>query len=87
MLAEEERFPAVKEMTDLGRAYHRSWIKRVFQAHLASLPAADRERRHGQLVIATDLLTWKLLRSDGGMSRPKAEATVLEMLATLTGGT
>jgi AcrR family transcriptional regulator len=83
LLAEEDRFPAVKEMTDGGRAYHRWWLGEVFARHLAQLTAATRERRLAQLFIATDLTGWKLLRLDLGLSARRTEAAILESVRAL----
>jgi AcrR family transcriptional regulator len=85
LLAEEDRFPAVKEMTDGGRAYHRWWLGEVFGQHLAQLTPATRGRRLAQLFLATDLLSWKLLRFDLGLSARRAEAAVLENVRALLG--
>lgn len=83
LLAEEDRFPAVKEMTDGGRAYHRWWLGEVFARHLSQLPPATRERRLAQLFLATDLTSWKLLRIDLGLSARRTEAAVLETVRAL----
>jgi AcrR family transcriptional regulator len=80
MLSQEDRIAAVRELTDIGRDYHRDWVGRVFQPLLAGLPRAPRERRLTALVIATDVLVWKLLRLDMQLSRTDAEKTVLEMI-------
>ena len=40
MLSQEDRIPAVREMTDRGRDYHRDWVSRVFQPVLSGLPPA-----------------------------------------------
>jgi AcrR family transcriptional regulator len=85
LLAEEERFPAVKEMTDGGRAYHRWWLGEVFTGRLARLSTATRERRLAQLFLATDLTSWKLLRLDLGLSARRTEAAVLESVQALLG--
>jgi AcrR family transcriptional regulator len=85
LLAEEDRFPAVKEMTEAGRAYHRWWLGEVFAEHLLGLKAAQRERRVAQLFLVTDLMSWKLLRIDLGLSRRRTEAAVLESVQALTG--
>ena len=84
LLAEEDRFPAVKEMTDGGRAYHRWWLGEVFADHLAGLTPAARARRVAQLFLATDLMSWKLLRIDLGLSARRTAAAVLEHVAALT---
>lgn len=85
LLAEEDRFPAVREMTDKGRAYHRSWVERVFASSLKPLSGAPLERRLAQLIVVTDLLAWKLMRREIGLSRRQAEAATLELVASLTG--
>jgi AcrR family transcriptional regulator len=83
LLAEEDRFPAVKEMTDAGRAYHRWWLGEVFERRLSRLTPATRERRLAQLFLATDLTSWKLLRLDLGLSARRTKAAVLESIRAL----
>jgi AcrR family transcriptional regulator len=83
LIAEEDRFAAVKEMTDGGRAYHRWWLGEVFGAELTGLSPATRERRLAQLFLATDLSSWKLLRLDLGLSPRRTEAAILENLRAL----
>jgi AcrR family transcriptional regulator len=85
MLSQEERIPAVRYLTDRGRDYHRDWVSRVFQPLLAGLRRASRERRLTAVVIATDVLVWKLLRLDMQLSRSQAEATVVEMIESYSG--
>jgi AcrR family transcriptional regulator len=86
LLAEEDRFPAVRAMTDRGRAYHRSWVERVFASSLEPLAGAPRERRVAQLIVITDLFTWKLMRRDMELSRERAEEAILELVAALPKG-
>lgn len=83
LIAEEDRFPAVREMTDGGRAYHRWWLEEVFSESLAGLGKADRERRLAQLFVLTDLGSWKLLRRDLGLSARRTQAAVLESVEAL----
>jgi AcrR family transcriptional regulator len=85
LLAEEDRIPAVREMTDAGRAWHRGWVERTFAPQLESLTGAARERRLVSLVVATDLLVWKLLRREMGLSRATAERIVIEMVTATKG--
>lgn len=80
MLSQEERIPAIRQMTDAGRAYHRAWVARVFQPLLRGLRGASRQRRLAAIVLATDLLAWKLLRLDMQLDRPQAEQIVEEMI-------
>ena len=67
-LAQEDRFPAIKAMADLGRRHHRGWIEQAFAPFLKGLGAPERKMRIDQLVTATDLYTWKLIRRDMGRS-------------------
>jgi AcrR family transcriptional regulator len=74
-LAQEARHPALKRMTDKGRAGHRAWLAGVFEPQLARLPAGARQARLDALVAATDVYIWKLVRRD--MERPVAELRAL----------
>jgi AcrR family transcriptional regulator len=85
LLAAEDRIPAVREMTDAGRAWHRGWVERTFAPQLAGLRGAARERRLVSLVVATDLLVWKLLRREMGLGRATAERIVIEMVTATKG--
>jgi AcrR family transcriptional regulator len=85
LLAQEERIPAVKEMADSGRAWHRGWVQRTFAPLLYGLSGAERERRLVALVVATDLLVWKLLRREMGLGRRTAEQIVTEMVTASKG--
>lgn len=86
LLAEEDRFPVVRAMTDEGRRYHRQWVERVFEPSLKSLRRARREQLLVGLILATDLLAWKLMRLDMNLSRRKSEAAMVQMVDALTGG-
>jgi AcrR family transcriptional regulator len=77
LLAQEERIPAVHEMAEAGRRWHRAWVERTFE------PPSD--ERLVPLVVATDLLTWKLLRREMRLGRKEAERTVAEMVTALKG--
>jgi AcrR family transcriptional regulator len=83
MLSQEERIPAVRRMTDAGRAYHRHWAGRTFAPLLRGVRGAARERRLTTIVIATDLLVWKLLRHDMHLDREHAERVMTEMVQPL----
>jgi AcrR family transcriptional regulator len=85
LLAAEDRIPAVREMTDAGRTWHRDWVERTFAPLLAGLRGAARERRLVALVVATDLLVWKLLRREMGLDRTTAERIVIEMVTATEG--
>lgn len=82
LLSQEERIPAIRQMTDAGRAYHRHWAQRTFATLLRGHQEARRQRHLTAIVVATDLLVWKLLRHGMQLDRTKAEAVMLEMIHT-----
>jgi len=80
VLAQEDRIPAIRKMTDSGRAGHRSWVAHTFAPQLRKLSGAARERRLVALIAATDILVWKLLRREMCLPRRAAERVVIEMI-------
>jgi AcrR family transcriptional regulator len=80
LLSQETRIPAVRQMTDAGRAYHRHWVHTTFASLARGLKGERRERRLAALVAATDLLIWKLLRHDMKLDRPAAELVMAELV-------
>ena len=71
ILAQEDRYPALRLQADRGRVEHRAWIAAVFAPWLDGLGPEAARRRTDALVIATDLYVWKLMRRD--MQRSVAE--------------
>jgi AcrR family transcriptional regulator len=57
-LASEERVPALRPLLARGRAGHRQWVEDMF----------DRPDLVLELIAATDVYAWKLLRRDQGLS-------------------
>lgn len=68
-----------------GRAFHRSWVERVFGPFLAELSGAAREQRVDQLVAVTDVYVWKILARDLGRSRRRVKATLVDMVKRTVG--
>jgi AcrR family transcriptional regulator len=85
LLAEEDRIPAIRQMTDAGRAWHRDWVERTFAPLLRGTRGQARERRLVALIVATDILVWKLLRREMGLDRAPAERIVIEMITSTKG--
>lgn len=83
MLAEEPRFPALKEANDLGRDYHRKTVTTAFGKYLDSLPMAERRVLHSALCVTTDIYVWKILRRDEGQSLEHTIATVTHIVDRL----
>ncbi len=80
MLSQEDRLPAVRNLMDAGRDYHRKWAERTFEPLLHGLRGRRRERRLVGIIAATDVLVWKLLRVDMVVERAEAEKIVAEMV-------
>jgi AcrR family transcriptional regulator len=83
LLAREEAAPIMRRFTEDGRALHREWVTRTFAPQLARHRGRDRARRTAQLVAATDVYVWKLLRLDARLSRAQVERAVVEMIEGL----
>jgi AcrR family transcriptional regulator len=84
LLAQEERHPALRPALERGRREHRAWVAKWFPS---ALKGAARERQITQLVVATDVYTWKLLRRDFGNSQKEVTRLVAGMVERLTGET
>jgi AcrR family transcriptional regulator len=85
LLTQEERIPAVHEMAEAGRRWHRAWVERTFGPLLAGVKGAERERRLVAMVVATDHLVWKVLRREMGLGRAMAERIVTDMVTNAKG--
>jgi AcrR family transcriptional regulator len=73
LLALEEKVTSLAPVLAAGRAGHREWVETMFQA-----PGLTPE-----LVVATDVYTWKLLRRDQGLSRDETVASILKIVEAL----
>ena len=83
MLAVEPRVPAVRPFMDRGRAGHQAWVEQVFAVALAGRRGKARERRIAQLVVATDVYAWKLMRRDRNLTRDQTIAAMRELVLAL----
>jgi AcrR family transcriptional regulator len=83
LLASEGRVPAVQAVLARGRASHQAWVERVFTTALSGLKGKRRARRIAQLVVATDVYTWKLLRRDKRLDRDQTIIAMCELVNAL----
>jgi AcrR family transcriptional regulator len=74
LLALEEKVPALRPMIAGGRKGHREWVEAMFRASRELVP---------ELVVATDVYTWKLLRRDQGLSREETAAAIRHMVQAI----
>ena len=72
-LALEEKVLSLGPVLEIGRKGHREWVETMFGA-----PELTAE-----LVVATDVYTWKLLRRDQGLSRDETVASILKIVEAL----
>jgi AcrR family transcriptional regulator len=84
MLSLEERVPAVLPSLERGRQGHEAWVAHVFDDTLRRLRPSTRRRRLLQLVVVTDIYTWKLLRRDKGLDRKQTTTAIRELVLALT---
>jgi AcrR family transcriptional regulator len=73
LLALEEKVPSLQPLLAKGREGHRGWVETMFGAP-ELLP---------ELVVATDVYTWKLLRRDQGLGRDETLAAMLGIVQAL----
>ena len=67
----QETDPRIRAFVEPGKALHRDWVTDVFAEAVSRAP--DSESLTDQLVVATDLHTWRLLRRDRGLDRETTE--------------
>jgi AcrR family transcriptional regulator len=79
--AMEERFPALHDLLESGRARRREWVERTFTHLVPARSSKDYKRRVAMLMDITSPHTWKVLRHDLKLSRKDTERAVYELLA------
>lgn len=87
LLAQEERVPAFRSVTDAGRALHYEWVERTFAPLLAERTGTARRRLLAELIAICDVYFWKLLRRDLGLSREQTMLAIRETILALKGET
>ena len=83
LLAVEERVPVVQPHLALGRRGHEAWVEHVFADALKGLRGKAHSRRLAQLVVATDVYCWKLLRRDKELDRDQTITAMRELILAL----
>jgi AcrR family transcriptional regulator len=73
MLALEEKVATLGPLLERGRKGHRAWVETMFQA-----PELVPE-----LIVATDVYAWKLLRRDQGLGREETAAAIRHMVQAI----
>ena len=83
LLAQEDRLDELAESAAQGRALHAAWVERVFGPQLAAAGGERRQRLRAQLITVCDVLAWRVLRRDLGLSRLEAQAAVVDLVEAL----
>jgi AcrR family transcriptional regulator len=82
LLAQEAFDARIAQITAQGRRVHREWVMDFLTASREGAAAAT-EALIDQLVVVTDVYTWKLLRRDRDLPRAAAEERVREMVEAM----
>lgn len=85
LLAQEDRYAAIRALTDFGRKDHRRWVGEVFEPWLEPLDEGACQTALDRLVIALDIYVWKLVRVDMKRSREALRDTMLTLCASALG--
>lgn len=83
VLGQEDLSSLVRRAVDHGHEVHEEWVLRTFEPQLTNLDTGARERRLAQLVAVCDVYVWKIMRRDLGLSVPRAEAALVELIERL----
>ena len=83
LLSEEDRSPEVALVVAEGRRTHRTWVENYLPEMFAGAQGAEHRQLVDAAVVATDLLTWKLLRRDVGRNTEDVVEVMVRMLEGL----
>ena len=79
----ESRVPAIRYLLEQGRESHAAWVARVFAPFLPRRRGRAHRRRVMAFYAATEVMLWKLLRRDFGLSRKETGAVLLALVSGL----
>ena len=80
LLSLEGRIAEIEPTLEIGRAEHRRWVESTFASHLSVFTGKDREDRLSQLLIATDVWVWVLLRRTQKRTAVEAVRVTADMI-------
>lgn len=83
LLAQEDRVPQLRAITDQGREVHYAWVERTFAPFLAG--RSDGRLLRAKLIAVTDVYVWKVLHLDLRLDRAETAAALDEMIRAVLG--
>jgi AcrR family transcriptional regulator len=81
LLAQEDRVPQLRDIANRGREFHYAWVERTFAPFLEG--RNDYHRLRAQLIVLTDVYTWRLLHLDLGLDRSETKTAIIEMIQSV----
>jgi AcrR family transcriptional regulator len=85
LLSQEARVESIRRLTDAGRALHHAWVDRAFSPWLGRVRGEAGRRLRAQLIAATDVYVWKVMRRDLGLDREATEASMRGLVEAAVG--
>ena len=82
-LAQEERHEVLRAFAEQGRVIHRAWVETTFGPLLDGRSPRRRGAVFAQVIVATDVYAWKLLRRDLRLDRDQTERAIAEMVTAV----
>lgn len=79
LLAQEDRVPQLRAITDVGRDVHYAWVDRTFAPFLDG--RSGRRLLRAKLIALTDVYVWKLLHIDLGLDRAQTARALVDMIS------
>jgi len=83
LLAQEDRVPQLRAITDQGREVHYAWVDRTFAPFLHG--RSDDGLLRAKLIALTDVYVWKVLHLDLGLDRTETAAALGDMIRAVLG--
>lgn len=85
LLAEEHRSSEIHKAVEVGRIYHKDWVRMNFGPWLDSKSPTERSTLFHALLTSTDIYVWKILRRDEALGRKSSVASVVLTIEALLG--
>ena len=85
-LAQEGRNPLITRAVQAGREFHQAWVRKTLGPLVGKGSGQARRRAVHQIIAATDLYVWKVLRRDLKLDEREARAAIAGMVEAAVRG-